>query len=293
MIIKGHAPATRTGKINAVQKFMQWLEEQNMDELQVRYNDILAYVKTCKQKGNKPRTQQMQVEALKIYYDHLIALETLRENPCGGIAIKGATRRTLYHTFSSEELETLYKKYVNYLENIKDGIGTHATGKRNKIMTGLIFFQGLLCDELEMLTVHHVQLREGKITIPAGRKSNERELKLEPHQIYDMMDYVNETRKGILFFTGKKTDQLFLSFGTGERFSNMTHKILKQLHRIEPELKNLKHIRASVIANWLKVHDTRKVQYMAGHRYVSSTESYKANNIEDLITDVERYHPDI
>ena len=30
---------------------------------------------------------------------------------------------------------------------------------------------------------------------------------------------------------------------------------------------------------------------MAGHRYVSSTESYFANQMEDLQTDIDKFHP--
>jgi hypothetical protein len=33
------------------------------------------------------------------------------------------------------------------------------------------------------------------------------------------------------------------------------------------------------------------VQYMAGHRYVSSTENYLVNDIEDLQDDITKYHP--
>ncbi len=37
-------------------------------------------------------------------------------------------------------------------------------------------------------------------------------------------------------------------------------------------------------ANW-------KVQYMAGHKYVSSTERYRTDNPEDLQKELEKYHP--
>jgi hypothetical protein len=30
---------------------------------------------------------------------------------------------------------------------------------------------------------------------------------------------------------------------------------------------------------------------MAGHRYVSSTEAYQINNIEELQDDIKKYHP--
>jgi integrase/recombinase XerD len=33
------------------------------------------------------------------------------------------------------------------------------------------------------------------------------------------------------------------------------------------------------------------VQYLAGHKYVSSTEVYKENLIDELQDDVTKYHP--
>lgn len=38
-------------------------------------------------------------------------------------------------------------------------------------------------------------------------------------------------------------------------------------------------------------HNFREVQYRAGHRYVSSTENYLVNDLEDLQEDINKYHP--
>jgi len=53
--------------------------------------------------------------------------------------------------------------------------------------------------------------------------------------------------------------------------------------------KSIDQIRASVIVHWLKLYNLRKVQVMAGHRYISSTENYKANNLDDLKEDINNY----
>jgi integrase/recombinase XerD len=46
-----------------------------------------------------------------------------------------------------------------------------------------------------------------------------------------------------------------------------------------------------VITHWLKTHNLREVQYMAGNRWVSSTERYQQNNLEDLQNEINQYHP--
>jgi len=55
---------------------------------------------------------------------------------------------------------------------------------------------------------------------------------------------------------------------------------------------NAQTIRQSVIANLLKQgHDLSLVQAFAGHKYPSSTERYKQNEVETLREAVQRHHP--
>jgi len=67
--------------------------------------------------------------------------------------------------------------------------------------------------------------------------------------------------------------------------------LFTDIKKINANIKNPKQIRASVIVDWLKHYNLRQVQYMAGHRYVSSTERYQANNLENLKSQVEKFHP--
>jgi integrase/recombinase XerD len=53
---------------------------------------------------------------------------------------------------------------------------------------------------------------------------------------------------------------------------------------------NAKQLRASVIVKWLKMYNLRKVQYLAGHRYSSSTEAYQQNDMEGLSEEVNKFH---
>jgi integrase/recombinase XerD len=46
-----------------------------------------------------------------------------------------------------------------------------------------------------------------------------------------------------------------------------------------------------VIVKWLKLYNLRKVQYLAGHRYISSTESYQQSEMEGLTEEVNKFHP--
>ena len=64
-----------------------------------------------------------------------------------------------------------------------------------------------------------------------------------------------------------------------------------QLHALNKKVINAKQIRRSVITEWLRKNNLRQVQYMAGHKYVSSTERYQLNHIDDLKNEVQQHHP--
>jgi len=68
-------------------------------------------------------------------------------------------------------------------------------------------------------------------------------------------------------------------------------RIKKMINRYEPGLRNKSQIRTSVITGWLQHYNLRGVQYMAGHKYVSSTERYRMDTLEDLQKELEKYHP--
>ena len=67
--------------------------------------------------------------------------------------------------------------------------------------------------------------------------------------------------------------------------------MFKAIQKTNPEILNPKQIRASVITYWLKNYNLRQVQYFAGHKYVSSTERYQLNNLENLKNQLDKYHP--
>ncbi|WP_189457691.1 tyrosine-type recombinase/integrase, partial [Aquimarina muelleri] len=163
--------------------------------------------------------------------------------------------------------------------------------KRNEILLSLLIYQGLNTTELYRLTTQDIKLREGKICISGTRRSNERTLKLESHQILDIMEYTLQTRQKLLELTGKQTDLLFISIGVSKDLHNVITKLVQQLKKLNKKITSLNQIRTSVITNWLRMYNLRETQYMAGHRYVSSTEAYLINDLEDLQEDINKYHP--
>src|SRR5690606_34817013 len=132
---------------------------------------------------------------------------------------------------------------------------------------------------------------EGMLTVPGSRKSNTRQLSLTASQMVALMEDVHEVRPTLLRLSGKDSDRLLVSVGSRQRLTTALQMQHEQLPTIHPAATSLKQLRASVNTHWLKTTNLRQAQHMAGHRYVSSTESYLVNDLEGLQEDVGRFHP--
>lgn len=273
-------PRTISSFDRVVVLFLKWLEKEQMKVEQVSYRDILSFMKSC-QKQVSQRTVQLYLNVIRHYYDHLIEENKIEINPVAGIKVQGVKRKALYHIFEPHELHAIYNSYQD--ETLK--------GKRNKIMLSLLVYQGVKTEELIKLEVQDVKLREGKIEIPGGAKSERRLLQLESHQVLEFYDYINNTRKEIMTNSGQKTDKLFVSIEGGDSLDSCMHRLMFWVKRKNKLVVNAKQLRASVIVKWLKMYNLRKVQYLAGHRYISSTEAYKQSEMQGLTEEVNKFHP--
>ena len=294
LLKKNYSDTTIGSFIADVRKFKAWIEKENMEIENVGYNDITSYLQSF---GNiTQHTKGCYLRGVKQYFNFLIQQEERNDNPTEFIQLKGLKRKTLYDILNRQELDNLYHNYTLPNEESKDKNQNWFKAKilaqqRNKVVLGLLLYQGLDSKDFKLLTVKDIKLREGKVYVPGTRRSNEREIKLEAMQIMDVMEYLSKTRNELLKLTNKETEQLFISIGSSEKFNNILHYLIKSLQQINPKVTQFKQLRASVIVHWLKLYNLRQVQYMAGHRYVSSTEQFLVNEMDGMIEDIEKYHP--
>lgn len=291
---KGYSATTRAGMVKYAEHFLMWMKEEGIELTTITYNDITAYVKHSQQRGIKTISAQKILGGVKHYLDYLVEAGILAHNPALALKLRNTKHKTVYNILSPEELETIYKSYPSELAAVPNGPPQELNKlarRRNKVLLGILIYQGATAQDVANIEIKHLALREGQLTIPGTRRSSERTLKLEPHQIFDLYDYVNGVRKQILQITNKQSSQLFISTGTGSKLQNTMQKLMAELRQQNKNLESLDQIRASLITAWLKQYNKRKVQYMAGHKYVSSTEAYEASNIDALQEDIQRFYP--
>ncbi|EZH71286.1 hypothetical protein ATO12_11020 [Aquimarina atlantica] len=284
LLSKGFSTKTTATYQKNLLAFIVWTDTHQIEVEQTTYRDLLGYIQHLRNKNVSSRAIQSYINSLNHYYKWVIKRGLRNDNPTTNIDIKGIKRRNLCHILDKQELERIYYDY-------KELSSKSPSEKRNEIIVSLLVYQGLTTTELKKLTIPDIKLREGNIYIAATRRSNERTLKLESHQILDIMEYTLQTRPTILSETQKETDLFFVTSGSSLELQNVMQKLMQQLRKQSRKIESLKQIRTSVITHWLKNYNLREAQYMAGHRYVSSTEAYLINDLEGLQDDINTYHP--
>jgi len=295
---KGQSESTRNRFFKDVMMFINWTEDERIESEFTTYRELLSYIQYLKIREVKQRTVQLYINSLKHYFSWCVERNLITENPTRNINIKGVKRIYLYDVLKKNELELLLNSFENKNEEEKEKNKnqnwfkvSELVSKRNKVILGLMIYQGLGASELGKLELKDVKLREGLVFIAGGRKSNEREMKLESVQILDLMEYTLHVRQEILNLNNKTSDCLFVSNGVSNEFRSIMSKLMQKIRKKNPRITSSKQIRASVITGWLKNYNLREAQYLAGHKFVSSTEAYLINDFEDLQEDIGKYHP--
>lgn len=283
---KNYSETTIKSYVREVEKFISWCKTNHTSPKEIDYKTSLQYLKYLQRKHTNKRTVNHHLGTIKSYMNYLVAESYRTDNPIETTTIKGVKRTTNYHLLEPDELEDLYYSYET--ENITDSY-QRLTAKRNKVIVGLMVYQGLNTSELIRLELEDLQLYKGKIYIKSGTKSNSRTLELKPWQVIEFLEYVKEIREEIIERKNLETNRVFIP--SNKRLGNTIHHILKKLKNTNHKVTNVHQIRASVITNWLKRYNLRQVQVMAGHRYISSTEKYLTDDLESLHEIINSYHP--
>ena len=266
-----------------VKEFLEWITKHHYQEENIRYADLMSYIKYCQKKGKTKLAMRQELLAIRHYFNYLVKSRKIKSNPAQGVYVRGIARRLPHDLAEYDELVNLYETYL--VKDIRD--------QRNKVILGLLIFQALTIEELETLESDHINLREGKMKIIGTDRTNERVLKLEASQVFELQEYLNKTRNRILYGPKvnepEKITQLIIGMEGGTNLSGELAWMMRRLKH--PKVRQASQIRASVIAEWTRHYDVRIVQYMSGHKYVSSTEKYQVSYLEDLKEQLRKHHP--
>lgn len=243
------------------------------------YTQIMDYLGQLRKHQGSIR---VELHAIKSYYRYLVETGQRDDNPAESIKLRDDKSRDiqLQDLFTSEELERLLEREERY----------PILKYRNNIIISLLIYQGLMTGEIKRLELTDIDLEAGVIKIKGSPKNNGRELKLRAKQVYWLINYIEKDRIQLL---KEAIEKLIVSkLGKAESGEGISYLISSMQARFPNRKLTAKSIRQSVIANLLKAgKDLRLVQVYAGHKYPSSTEQYRQNDVEELKHEVLKYHP--
>lgn len=269
---------------NAYSREIEIYTTNNPSAKKYTYTEIINYIGILRTKYSNSKTINRILSSIKAYYNYLCFIEIRKDNPTKSIVLRDKISRDiqLQDLFTLEELETLLHRKERY---------THLE-YRNKVLMSLLIYQGLQPRELSTITINDINLEQATIYIKATTKTNSRELPLKASQIILFQKYETEIRKKLL--KENKTDNYLIGIrGNDFTETDITSHIKNNYKGLFTGRKvNAMTIRQSVITNLLKQHnDLRIVQSFAGHKYPSTTERYKQNDVEALQQQINLHHP--
>jgi site-specific recombinase XerD len=271
---------TLTNYISRVNQYTQWLQSHAQKEPeQAEKKDILNYLQHLQENTQlAARTRRCALGMLYRYYAFLQKEQRILKNPAQLIKLRGTQKIILVKLFTIEEMQQLADAHYQLCVRPQGLQEQTQTQLRNHVALLLHIHQGINAQELNLLNVEALNLRKATISIPATRKANARTLPLHATQIGIFYEYVNN----VLPVLHNPKNLLV---------NSVPKNLVSELKKIYPKFINFKQLRASLITYWIQTQGLRKAQYNAGHRYISSTENYLANDIESLKNDINKYHP--
>jgi integrase/recombinase XerD len=284
---KGYSDKTIKTQNHHVKTFLNWCINQNITPENINYSQALKFIDHERGRNLSSASIIRAINSIKIYFDYLVKDKTIQHNIIRRIKLRNQGKKALPELLTTQQLETIYKNFSNVPQWSHRSATAKLLHQRNTVILGLLVYQGLDSGEIAKLESIHVNLNEGNIYVPSGRKSNARTLKLQAVQILSLKTYLEETLPKLLEKRNNQTPNLFPSRKPSEMICN----IVRQAKRTNTVLIDSRQIRTSVIMNWLKTNHIRQVQYMVGHKSIKSTEGYRNQDLTDLTKQLELFHP--
>lgn len=280
-LAKLHTPSSARSYHYNVVKFLA----TNPDAETYGYQDVLDYLLQLKKQGKKDTYRGAVLAAIKKYYDYLLYREIRQDHPCRTLLIRDGRKKgvNFEQLLTMEEMERLLDREERYQYH----------GHRNRFMMSLLIYQGVTVHELIHLNVQDIDIDAATVTVRPSRRFGGRTLAMHPSQVVLAMRYLELSRPNLIR-KQSLTGRLFISaHGTPE-----TADCVKGLFRPHRDLfpyrmVNAKNVRISVISYWLNERKLplEDVQIMAGHRWPSSTEKYKREDMEEQRRVINAFHP--
>ena len=245
-----------------LRQFAEAMEERDVDLTDVLTRDIDDYAHSMLRRGRAPATVTRSVASIKSFYQCLLKLCLVSENPAKGVASTKVERK-LPQILTGPEVELL----------LEQPECTDMKGYRDRAMLELLYATGIRVSELIALDVDDLNLSSGMLRCRS--KGKERTIPLYPAAVRALGEYVRQIRPQLI--ESMDETALFVNMN-GERMSRQGFWKLIKYYQEKAGIK--KDITPHTLRHSFAAHllengaDLQSIQQMLGHADISSTQIY-------------------
>ena len=277
---KGLSSNTIEAYADDLNKLFQFVENEGLEILQLRYADLQQFVAQLSDIGISPRSQARIISGIKSFYHFLLLEDYLRTDPTELLESPKIGMK-LPEVLSVEEVNRIIGSIDLSLP----------AGQRNRAMLEVLYSCGLRVSELIQLKYSDIYFDEEFIRVE-GKGKKQRLVPISQAAIHEIKNYLY-TRRQIIAQKGFE-DILFLNQrGTGLS-RVMVFYVIKQHAEFAGISKTISPhtFRHSFATHLLEGGaNLRAIQLMLGHEKITTTELYTHIDREFLRKEILMYHP--
>ena len=257
-------------------EYLEFCDRSNINVIKAKYNDISSFLRTIDSR-EKASTLARKISSLRGFYNFLISLNYLENNPCSLVKTPRKEKK-LPRFFYYNELEELFK--------VPDM--TTPLGQRDRLLLEVLYASGVRVSELVNIKLKDIDNMDIRIF---GKGAKER--------IAHIGEYAKEVldiylKDGYITLNKKDSEYLFLNNNGGKLSVRGVRYLLDNIiekttvnKKISPHM--LRHSFATHLLN--EGCDILSVQELLGHESLSATAIYTHVTTDRLKEVYYKAHP--
>ena len=262
-----------------IEQFEEYVETNRINFLKFTQEDTKAYLKYLQEVGKKTSTISRNLASLRSFYQFLIRIKKVKNDPTEGIQSPKVEKR-IPSVLTSQEVELLLDQPKN----------VDLKGTRDKAMLEFAYATGMRVTEIISLNLEDVNLEEGFVICKQGSK--QRNIPLGSLSQKALAQYINEARNVLI--KNDKEKALFVNIN-GKRLTRQGFWKIVKYYKEQAHI--TKDITTHVLRHSFATHllqngaDLKAIQTMLGHSDISSTQVYMQFQDPGLKDVYQKAHP--
>jgi integrase/recombinase XerC/integrase/recombinase XerD len=280
---RGASPNTKRAYRADLHQLALWASERELDPGDLDYSWLRRYAAAISSEGAAKSTVGRKLAAVRSFFDHLVAVGRLPQNPAELLPSPKRESR-LPRTLSRDEVDAL-------LERIP---ATEPLDARDRAMFELAYSCGLRCEEIVTLDLDSIDF-DGEVVRVTGKGNKTRIVPIgEPAQRW-LERYLARARPALEAAGGRRGDPAVFLSRRGRRLS--ASDVRRRLSRRVQDAAIAGGVSPHSLRHSFATHlleggaDLRSIQELLGHASVSTTQIYTRVDPTRLRSQYRNAHP--